>query len=64
MPTRQKWFLLLMALLTAPTLLVGVWVFRLSGAVHELALGTFMLALVVLAAVWWSRLPREPDHIP
>jgi hypothetical protein len=55
LPRRQTWFLGGMAALGMLLLLSGLWEFRLSGAVHELACGGTILVLAFAARLTWPR---------
>lgn len=64
MLARQKLFLIAMTLMGLLLLGIGAWRCRISGSVYELVLGAIMLALVMVAWVWWSKLARPSDHNP
>lgn len=59
---RERLFLRFHAALAAAMLLLGLWEWRIAGAVHSLALGLTMAVLTAAAAYWWRSGDEEP-HI-
>ena len=56
---RQKWALVAFAIVGVATGAAGAWDYHVSGAVHELVLGTVMLLLVALARFLWTPRPER-----
>jgi hypothetical protein len=50
---RERLFLRFHAGLTAIMLLLGLWEWRIAGAVHSAVLGLTMAVLTAAAAYWW-----------
>ena len=58
---RERLFLRVHAAVAAAMLLLGLWEWRLAGAVHSLALALTMAMLTAAASYWWRSGDKEPD---